>query len=138
MNWRGCGRKRSCPNFKYYTGICLEGLTKTMKNLSQDSRSPGRDSNPGPPEYYAGMLTTRPRRSVIVLHVADHFSTSLIHNECSSATCPNSVTRLNETLESQEIITENNANFNYRTCAVSSCLFFFAVFKNVETVILIG
>jgi hypothetical protein len=34
------------------------------KNLSQDSRSPGRDLKPGPPEYEAGVLTTRPRRSV--------------------------------------------------------------------------
>jgi hypothetical protein len=25
-----------------------------MKNLSQDTRSPGRDLNPGPPEYEAG------------------------------------------------------------------------------------
>jgi hypothetical protein len=35
-----------------------------MKPFSQDSRSPRRDLNPGPPEYEAGMLTTRPQRSV--------------------------------------------------------------------------
>jgi hypothetical protein len=35
----------------YYAGICLKGLTKTMGILSQDSRSPGRDLNPGPTEY---------------------------------------------------------------------------------------
>jgi hypothetical protein len=35
----------------YYPGIYLEGLSKTMKNLSQDSQSPDRrDLNPGPPE----------------------------------------------------------------------------------------
>jgi hypothetical protein len=51
MNWKGCGRKRSWPNLRYYPGICLEGLRKTTKNLSQDNRSPGRDLNPGPPEY---------------------------------------------------------------------------------------
>jgi hypothetical protein len=28
-----------------------EGLRKTTKNLSQDSRSPGPDLNPGTPEY---------------------------------------------------------------------------------------
>jgi hypothetical protein len=28
---------------KYYSGICLEGLTKTTKYLSQYSRSLGRD-----------------------------------------------------------------------------------------------
>jgi hypothetical protein len=44
-------------------GICLEGLRKTTKNLSQDSRYTARDFNPGPPEYGAEMLTTRPRRS---------------------------------------------------------------------------
>jgi hypothetical protein len=58
MNWKGCGRKRSCPNKRYYPGICLEELRKTMKDLSQDSRSPGRDLKPGTPEYEAGVLTT--------------------------------------------------------------------------------
>jgi hypothetical protein len=29
-----------------------------------DIRSPGRDLNPGSPEYEAGALTTQPRRSV--------------------------------------------------------------------------
>jgi hypothetical protein len=29
-----------------------------MKILSQDSLSPGRDLNPGSPEYEAGVLTT--------------------------------------------------------------------------------
>jgi hypothetical protein len=53
-------KKRSWPNLRYYSGICLEGLRKTTKNLSQDSRSPGRDLDPGPPEYEAGVLTTRP------------------------------------------------------------------------------
>jgi hypothetical protein len=32
------------------------------ENLSQDSRSLGRDLNPGPPEYEAGVLTTLPWR----------------------------------------------------------------------------
>jgi hypothetical protein len=36
-------------NLSYYPGICLEALGKTTKNLSQDSWSPGRDLNPGPP-----------------------------------------------------------------------------------------
>jgi hypothetical protein len=62
INSKGCGRKRSPPNFGYYPGICREGLRKTMKNLSQDTRSPSRDLKPGPPEYEAGVLTTRPRR----------------------------------------------------------------------------
>jgi hypothetical protein len=31
-----------------------------MGNLSQESQSPVRDLNPGPHEYEAGVLTTRP------------------------------------------------------------------------------
>jgi hypothetical protein len=57
MNWKGFERKRSWPNLRYYPNICLEGLRKTTKIPSQDSRFPGRDLNPGPPEYEAGVLT---------------------------------------------------------------------------------
>jgi hypothetical protein len=32
-----------------------------MKDLSQDSRSSGRDLNPRTPEYEAGVLAIRPR-----------------------------------------------------------------------------
>jgi hypothetical protein len=62
MNLKGCGRKRSWPNLRYCSGICLEGLRKTTKIISQASRSPGRDLNPGSPVYEAGELTARPRR----------------------------------------------------------------------------
>jgi hypothetical protein len=51
MNWKGYERKRSCPNFRYCTGIFLEGLPKTTKNFSQDRQSLDRDLNPEPPEY---------------------------------------------------------------------------------------
>jgi hypothetical protein len=34
----------------------MDGLSKTKKNLSQYSQSLGRDLNPGPPEYEAGMF----------------------------------------------------------------------------------
>jgi hypothetical protein len=54
---------------RYYQVICLEGLRKTMKPLRQDSQSPGRDLNPGLPEYEAGVLTTRPRRSAHAFRV---------------------------------------------------------------------
>jgi hypothetical protein len=40
-------------------GICLQRLKKTTKNLSQDSRSPGRDLNPELLEYETGVLTNR-------------------------------------------------------------------------------
>jgi hypothetical protein len=69
MNCKGCGRKGSCPNLMCYPGICLDRLSKTTKILSQDSRSPGRDFNPGPPEYKVGALTTRSRLSVLACKV---------------------------------------------------------------------
>jgi hypothetical protein len=62
MNWKGCGRKRSWPNWMYYPYICLEWLREHKKYFNQDNRSLGRDSKQRPPEYEAGMLTTRPRR----------------------------------------------------------------------------
>jgi hypothetical protein len=61
MNWKGCERRRSCPIIRYQPGICLEGLRKTTKDLSQDSRSPGQHLNLG---FKAGVLTTQQRRSV--------------------------------------------------------------------------
>jgi hypothetical protein len=63
MNLKGCGRKQSWPNLRYYPGIFLEGLRKTTKALSQDNRFPCQDLNSGPTEYEAGVLSTRPRRS---------------------------------------------------------------------------
>jgi hypothetical protein len=38
---------------------------ETTKNVSQESRFPGRDFNPRPPDYEAGVLLTRPRRLII-------------------------------------------------------------------------
>jgi hypothetical protein len=49
---------------RYYPGICLEGLRKQRKTC-QDRRSSGPDLNLEHPEYEAGVLTTRPRRSVV-------------------------------------------------------------------------
>jgi hypothetical protein len=49
----------------YSPGLCREGLRKTTKPLSHDSRSPGRDLNPGPLEYEAGLLAARPYNSRI-------------------------------------------------------------------------
>jgi hypothetical protein len=64
MSSKGCGRKRSLTNFKVLYHYLPVGTEENDENLSQDSQSPGRDLNPGPPEYEAEVLTTRSRSSV--------------------------------------------------------------------------
>jgi hypothetical protein len=49
---------------RYYPGIHLEGLRKTTKNSIRMAGLRGRDLDPGPPEYEAGVLMTWPRPSV--------------------------------------------------------------------------
>jgi hypothetical protein len=51
INWKGFVRKRSWHNCEVLSRH-LPGMTEgNHENLSQDSRSPGRDLNPGCPEY---------------------------------------------------------------------------------------
>jgi hypothetical protein len=40
MHWKGCGRKWSWANVRYYLDNCPEKLRKTTKNLIQDSCVP--------------------------------------------------------------------------------------------------
>jgi hypothetical protein len=59
MNWKGCGRKGSWHSLRYYTGIFLEGLRKTIKSI----RIAGLWAeilNSGFSEYEAGVLMSRP------------------------------------------------------------------------------
>jgi hypothetical protein len=51
------------PNFKILSRHSLGG-TKEDNETPQDIRPLGRDFNPRLPEYEAGMLTARSRRSV--------------------------------------------------------------------------
>jgi hypothetical protein len=44
----------------------LPGITKENHERPRDTRSPGQDLNLGPPEHEE-MLTTRLRRSVIII-----------------------------------------------------------------------
>jgi hypothetical protein len=66
MNCKGCGRRLPVP-------ICLEGLRKTTKRRSESSQSCGRDLNPEPPEYKAGVLVTR-----LLFSVRNHSDTDVI------------------------------------------------------------
>jgi hypothetical protein len=43
-----------------------DGTEENDKNPGQDSLSPGRNLNPGPPGNEARIITTGPRHSVIV------------------------------------------------------------------------
>jgi hypothetical protein len=60
----GCYETTGCIRIRLLYSICSEGLREFTETISQDSRSPGRDLNLGPPKYKAGMRTTRPRRPV--------------------------------------------------------------------------
>jgi hypothetical protein len=67
---------------RYYPGNRMEGVRKTTNILSPDSLSLSRDLNPWSPEYKAGVLTTRPRRS---LYAFFRNAVSVIHvqlNQC--------------------------------------------------------
>jgi hypothetical protein len=55
--WKEFGKKRSWPNFRYYSGICLEELRKPTKTSIGVAGHQCRDFKPGPPEY-EGVLTT--------------------------------------------------------------------------------
>jgi hypothetical protein len=63
MNWKGCGRKRSWPDFEVLSRT-LPGGTDENHEMPQDSLSLGRYLNPGPPEYEAELLGIRPRRRI--------------------------------------------------------------------------
>jgi hypothetical protein len=68
MNWNGRGRKRPWVNTKVLSQHLLEELRESTRDLSYYIGYLGRDLNPPPDE--AGVLTTRPRRSVSVLFIS--------------------------------------------------------------------
>jgi hypothetical protein len=72
-DWRRIGKDLKGSGsgliLRYYPGISMEGLRKTTKNLSQDSRSPG-------PRFDPGTSRTRSRR---VNHSTTNFELGLQH-----------------------------------------------------------
>jgi hypothetical protein len=80
MNWKGCGSVHGLI-IRYCPGICLEGLRKATKNLSQDSRYLSQDLSLGPPEYEARVfVTTRPWRLVSMYVVTCHTENMLCYS----------------------------------------------------------
>jgi hypothetical protein len=67
--WRRTGKDlvESCRGLilRYCPSIRLEGLRKITKISIRIAGHRGLESKPGPPKYELGVLTTRPRRSVI-------------------------------------------------------------------------
>lgn len=55
-------------------GSCT--IPKITKDLSQDSRPPGQDMNPGPSEYKARMLTTG---LYVLLHLQHKVNINSVH-----------------------------------------------------------
>jgi hypothetical protein len=84
LNWKGFGRKRSDLILRHYPDICLEGLEKAMKTLSQDSRFSDRDLNLGPPKYEAGVLTNHDVRSERQNNIIICECNVLIHSLCQT------------------------------------------------------
>jgi hypothetical protein len=67
MNWKGYGRKRWWPVFKYCTRISLKVVRKAEINLGQVGRLLGGDSNPGLADYEVGIPTIEPWCTVRLL-----------------------------------------------------------------------
>jgi hypothetical protein len=81
MNWKGFGRSRRGLILTYYPSIRLELLRKTTKNSIRIACRRGRYLYLGPPECESGVLTTRPRRSVVGFELG-----SIIHT-CDNNSC---------------------------------------------------
>jgi hypothetical protein len=67
-NFEGGGRGQFLG---YYPVIYLGGTKETRKKNSGRPVS-NRDLNPGPPEYEAGVLTTRPRHTELTSDTCFH------------------------------------------------------------------
>jgi hypothetical protein len=77
MSLKGCGRKQSWPKVlsQHFPGHTEENHEKTQYNLSL-----GRDLNPRPAKYVAGVLTTR--RSVRSVYSTSFIYISRLSHPC--------------------------------------------------------
>jgi len=65
MNWKDWVGNGRGLFLRYYLSIRLGRPRKTTKTSISIARRRGPDLNPGPSEYEAGVLRTRPRLSVL-------------------------------------------------------------------------
>jgi hypothetical protein len=82
-------KKAAVAYTELLSGHLLRGRRKTTTNIDMDSRSSGRDLNPGLPKYKAGVFPTPPRGSVLLnirqgLYTAEH-NCSLINRSLSES-----------------------------------------------------
>jgi hypothetical protein len=77
MNCKGFGRKQLWPNFKVLPRHSPGRTERYHENISQDSRSEDRDSNAGPTECEAGVLTTWPRRPIVRVVLGRYYWTEI-------------------------------------------------------------
>jgi hypothetical protein len=137
VNWKGCKRKWLRHNFIYYSGICLKGLMKTTKYLSEeDTRSPDRDLSPIF-STYKGVLPTRTwpyRTTDIAVHLS-HYRHCSASNTLQTLHCIASITvhllhcryySASNTLQTLQCIyrtTDIAVNLShYRHCSISNIL----------------
>jgi hypothetical protein len=64
-------KERSWPDLKVLSQH-LDGLRKTTKSF-RIAGLQAKILSPGPPEYEAGMLTTRPKRSMPITQIVECF-----------------------------------------------------------------
>jgi hypothetical protein len=88
MKFTACGMKRSLPNVRYDTGVFLEGMKKTTKDLSKDFRSQGRD--PGRTDCRIASLLTFDLGLHLVLDDDDDYICNVcIERMCMYPNCSN-------------------------------------------------
>jgi hypothetical protein len=81
MNWKGCGRKRSLPNVRYYPRICLEKLSEPRKMSVRTAGCSCRGLNRILLAYKTEVLASKPVFSVILGGVWFHTRRTSFDND---------------------------------------------------------
>jgi len=106
MNLKGCGRKRSCPNFKVLSQHPPGRTERNLKNCSRESRPSGHDLYTGPPEYETGVLNIQPTQKRVSSRLRYKYQNSNLYFK----------------LHIMQLYFENS-RFIVNICLVSFCVF---------------